>query len=64
MDVFSCFVRVQPMKSNLSTHAVVVFKKLLCKICFLAKAWVDQGTEFSGEFRKFCTKKNQNLFLL
>ena len=27
-----------------------------------AKVWVDQGTEFSGEFRKFCTdKKNQNL---
>ena len=22
-----------------------------------AKVWVDQGTQFSGEFRKFCTDK-------
>ena len=57
VDVFSCFVRVQPMKSKYSTDEVVAFKKKLRKKSMPAKVWVDQGTEFSGEFRKFCTDK-------
>ena len=28
-----------------------------------AKVWVDQGTEFSGEFRKFCTDKKIKIYL-
>ena len=31
VDVFSRFVRVQPMKSKYSTDAVVAFKKMLRK---------------------------------
>ena len=27
-----------------------------------AKVWVDQGTEFSGEFRKFCTDKKTKIY--
>ena len=27
-----------------------------------AKVWVDQGTEFSGEFRKFCTNRKINIY--
>ena len=57
VDVFSRFVRVQPMKSNYSTDAVVAFKKKLRKKSMPAKVWVDQGTEFIGELRKFCTEK-------
>ena len=57
VDVFSRIVRVQPMKSKYSTDAVVAFKKMLRKKSMPAKVWVDQGTEFSGEFRKFCTDK-------
>ena len=62
VDVFSRFVRVQPMKSKYSTDAVVAFKKMLRKKSMPATVWVDQGTEFSGEFRKFCTDKNIKIF--
>ena len=57
VDVFSRFVRVQPMNSKYSTDAVVAFKKMLCKKSMSAIVWADQGTEFIGEFRKFCTDK-------
>ena len=56
-DVFSRFVRVQLMKSKYSTDAVAAFKKLLWKNNMPQKVWVDQGTEFVGEFWKFCGQK-------
>ena len=62
IDVFSRFVRVQPMKSKYSTDAVAAFKKMLRKNSMPAKVWVDQGTEFSGEFRKFCTGKKIKIY--
>ena len=62
VDVFSCFVRVQPMKSKYSTDAVVAFKKMLRKKSMPAKVWLDQGTEFSGEFRKFCMDKKIKIY--
>ena len=31
VDVFSCFVHLQPMKSKYSTDAVAAFKKMLRK---------------------------------
>ena len=62
VDVFSRFVRVQPMKSNYSTDAVVAFKRMLRKKSLPAKTWVDQGTEFSCEFRKFCTNKKIKIY--
>ena len=62
VDVFSRFPRVQPMKSMYSTDAVVAFIKMLRKKIMPAKVWVDQGTEFSGEFRKiFYGQEVQNL---
>ena len=57
VDVFSGFVRVQPMKSKSSTGGVVAFKKMLRKKSMPAKVWVDHGTEFSGELRNFITDK-------
>ena len=62
VDVFFRFVRVQPMKSKYSTHAVVAFKKMLSKKSMPTKLWVDQGTEFSGEFRKFCSDKKIKIY--
>ena len=55
--VFSRFVRVQPMESNNSTDAVAAFKKMLRQNNIPQKVWVDQGSEFGGEFRKFCRQK-------
>ena len=60
--VFSRFVRVQPMKSKYSTDAVVAFKKMLRKRSMPTKVWVDQGTEFSGQFRQFCTDKKIKIY--
>ena len=57
VDVFSRFVRVQPMKSMNSTDAVAAFKKMLRKNNIPQKVWVDQGTEFGGEFRKILWRK-------
>ena len=62
VDVFSRFLRVHPMKSKYSTDAVLAFKKLLRKKSMPAKVSVDQGTEFSGEFRKFCTDKKIKIY--
>ena len=53
VDVFSRFVRVQPMKSKYSTDAVAAFKIMLRKNNIPQNVWVDQGTEFGGEFRIF-----------
>ena len=57
VDVFSRFVPIQPMKSKNSTDAVAAFKKMLRKNNIRQKVWVDQGTEFGGEFRKLCSQK-------
>ena len=47
------------MKSKYSTDTVAAFKKMLRKNNVPQKVWVDQGTEFGGEFRKFCGQKNK-----
>ena len=62
VDVFSRFVRVQPMKSENSTDAVAAFKKMLRKNNIPQKEWVDQGTEFGGEFRKFCRQTKKKIY--
>ena len=57
VDVFSRFVRVQPMKSKYST-----LKKMPRHNNIPQKLWVDQGTEFGGEFRKFCGQKKIKIY--
>ena len=61
IDVFYRFVRVQLMKSKNSTDAVAAFTKMLRKNN-IHKVWVDQGTEFGGEFRKFCGQKKIKIY--
>ena len=62
VDVFFCFVRVQPGKSKNSTDDVEAFKKMLRKNNIPKKVWVDQRTEFGGEFRKFCGQKKIKIY--
>ena len=50
------------MKSKYSTDAVAAFKKMLRKNNIPQKVWVDQGTEFGGEFRKFCGLKKIKIY--
>ena len=60
---FSRLAPVQPMNSKYSTDAVVDFKKMLRRKTMPAIVWVDQGTDFSGEFRKFLYEQENQILL-
>ncbi len=54
VDVFSRFIRVQPMKAKYASDAKSAFNKMLKNGHQPKKLWVDQGTEFQGVFKTFC----------
>ena len=59
VDVFSRFVRVQPMKNKLSKTTKEAFQRFRkSPKC----VWVDQGKEFGGEFKKFCDKEGIHIY--
>ena len=60
--VFFRLVRVQSMKSNYASDAVAAFKKLLRMNTKSDRVWVDQGTEFGGEFKKFCKSRDIKIY--
>ena len=62
VDVFSRLVRVQSMKSKYASDAVAAFKKILRKNTKPERVWVDQGTEFGGEFKKFCKSSDIKIY--
>ena len=62
VDIFSRFVRVQSMKSKYASDAVAAFNKMLRKNTKPDRVWVDQGTEFGGEFKKFCKSKDIKIY--
>ena len=62
VDVFSRLVRVQSMKSKYASDAVAAFKKILRKNTKPDRVWVDQGTEFGGEFKKFCKSRDIKIY--
>ena len=62
VDVFSQLVRVHSMKSKYASDAVAAFKKMLRKNTKPDRVWVDKGTEFGGEFKKFCKSKDIKIY--
>ena len=62
VDVFSRLVRVQSMKSKYAPDAVAAFKKMLRKNTKPDRVWVDQGTEFGREFKKFCKSRDIKIY--
>ena len=56
VDVLSRYLRVQPMKALFAKDAVEAFKKMI-KQKKPEKVWTDKGSEFKGEFKKFCEKE-------
>ena len=62
VDVFSRLVRVQSMKSKYASDAVAAFNKILRKNTKPDGVWVDQGTEFGGEFKKFCKRRDIKIY--
>ena len=62
VDIFSRLVRVQSMKSEYASDAVAAFKKMLRKNTKPDRVWVDQGTEFGGEFEIFCKNRDIKIY--
>ena len=68
VDIFSRFVRVEPMKNKYSTTTKEAFLRMLRssqKKHTPQKPnvlWVDQGTEFGGEFKKMCNEKRIHIY--
>ena len=60
VDVLPRYLRVQPMKALYSKDAVEAFKMIKKKQP--EKVWTDNGSEFKGDFKKFCEKKGIHLY--
>ena len=56
VDVLSRYLRVQPMKALYAKDVVEAFKKMI-EQKKPERVWTDKGSEFKGEFKKFCEKK-------
>ena len=54
-DLFDRTVNAKEMKTKHSKETVRKFSKMITKKNRPKKIWVDQGTEFAGEFKKFCS---------
>ena len=58
VDIFSRFIRVEPMKNKSSATT----KNSFIKMCYQShntvslpkRLWVDRGKEFFGDFKRFC----------
>ena len=54
-DLFDRTVDAKGMKTKNWKETVKSFSKMITKKTRPRKNWVDQGTEFAGEFKKFCS---------
>ena len=50
------------MKTKDSKETVKIFSKKITKKNRPKKRWVDQGTEFAGEFKKFCSAEGIEIY--
>ena len=62
VDVFLRFVRVQTMKTKYAKDTLQAFKKMISRKNTPEKLWVDKGTEYGGNFKKFCKKKSIEIY--
>ena len=53
--MFDRTVDAKGMKTKDSKETVETFSKMITKKIRQHKNWVDQGKEFAGEFKKFCS---------
>ena len=54
-NLFDRTADAKGMKTKDSKETVKTFSKMIAKKNRPKKIWVDQGTEFAGEFKKFCS---------
>ena len=61
VDVLSRYLPVQQMKALHAKDAVKAFKKMIKKKQ-PQKVWTDKGSQFKGDFKKFCDMKGIQLY--
>ena len=61
-DLFDRTVDAKGMKTNDSKETVKTFSEMITKKNRPKKMWVDQGTEFAGEFKKFCSAEGIEVY--
>ena len=61
-DVFDRTIDVRGLKSKDSKETVKAFMQMITKTKRPKKVWVDKGTEFAGEFKKFCNKEGIHVY--
>ena len=61
-DLFDRTVDAKGMKTKDSKETVKTLSKMTTKKNRPKKIWVDQGTEFAGEFKKFCSAEGTEIY--
>ena len=61
-DLFGRTVDAKGMKIKYSKETVKTFSKMITKKNRPKKIWVDQVTEFDGEFEKFCSAEGIEIY--
>ena len=60
--MFDRTVYAKGKKTKDSKETVKTFSKMIKKKNIPKKIWVDQGTEFAGEFKKFCSAEGIEIY--
>ena len=61
-DLFDRTVDAKGMKAKDSKETVKTISKMINKKNTPKKPWVDQGTEFAGDFKKFCSAEVREVY--
>ena len=61
VDCLSRYLRAEPLKSNYATTTAKAFKRMI-KHKQPKKVWVDAGTEFMGNFKTLCQRRNIKIY--
>ena len=61
-DFFDRTVDAKGTKTKHSKEAVKTFSKMITKKNRSKKIWVDRGTKFAGEFKKFCSAEGIEIY--
>ena len=61
-DMFDRTVDAKGMKTKDSKETVKIFSKMITKKNRPKKIWVDPGTEFAGDFKKFCNAEGIHVY--
>ena len=61
-DLFDRTVDAKGMKKKDSKETIKTFSKMITKKNRPKEIWVDQGTEFGGKFKKFCSAEGIEIY--